>query len=260
MDLILNSLPPAVLASLVAAFVATLGLVAVLVRDGWAERNQVYFTAFAAGILMTTALTLFPEALGASPNAPFFALAGYMALYGINLFSRLTPALALTPLIAIGLHSFIDGFEYGILYTHDLHVGIIASVGLIAHEFAEGVILFSLMRASGAGRAWSLIGSFLGAAVATPVGAVASQSVLASATPEAVGMMLAAASGALLYLGATHLPMHLIRATRSTAVAAYVAGVLLAVVLSFAHGEQHDAAHHHDDGHADAQDDEHDGH
>ncbi len=245
MQQVLNTVPPAVWASLIAALVATLGLAAVLVRDGWAQRNQIYFTAFAAGILITTALMLFPEALASTQWAPLLALAGYASLYGLNLLTKMSRGAAITPLLAIGLHSFIDGFEYGILFDHGFQTGLIASIGLIAHEFAEGVILFALMRAGGAGVGWSMLGAFFGAALTTPLGAVASQSVLADASPQTIGMLLAAACGALLYLGATHLPMHINRSMRINAVIPYLAGIALAVGLSLVHTHDH-GAHDHD--------------
>ncbi|WOI53743.1 ZIP family metal transporter [Parvularcula sp. LCG005] len=230
-----STLPPAVVASLVAALVATLGLVTVLLRDEWATRNRVLFTAFAAGVLVTTALTLFPEALEATASAPLYALLGYLGLYGINLFFTRTGGAIIAPLIAIGLHSYIDGFEYGILFDHDISLGWTASFGLIAHEFAEGVILYSVLRAAGVGTVGAMIGSFIGAAVTTPVGAITSQVVLDGSSPETVGMLLAVASGALLYLGATHLPGHIQQERRPLAVVFYLVGAVLAMGLSFGH-------------------------
>lgn len=247
MDLFGFTISQAVLASLIAAAVATLGLLTVIVRDHWARRNRIYFTAFAAGILVTTALTLFPEALEATANAPIFALAGYLSLYAINVMFKRQAGAIVAPMVAIGLHSFVDGFEYGILFDHDAFVGWIASIGLIAHEFAEGVILYSVLRLAKIGRSWSFFGAFVGAALTTPLGAVASELILPSMDAESVGMLLAAASGALLYLGATHLPTHIHRGRKPLAVIAYIVGVALALALSAFHGE-HEHTHHSDQG------------
>lgn len=257
MGFFIHTIPPAVLASLLAAFVATLGLLVVLVRDEWARRNQVYFTAFAAGVLLTTSLMLFPDALTAVTGAPFAALAGYLLLYGINSLVRTAHGAVLVPLFAIGLHSFLDGFEYGVLFNYDLMLGWIASTGLIAHEFAEGVILYAVLRTAGANMSASLLGAFVGAALTTPAGAIVSQGVLLNASPVLVAYLLAAASGALLYVGATHLPSQLRDAPlgrRVTAILTYSAGVALALVLSVihietVHGHDHDHDHSHDHDH-----------
>lgn len=228
--------PPAIVASLIAAAVATFGVVVVVLRDEWATRHQVHFTAFAAGILVTTALMLFPEAVKATRWAPFFVLAGYLLLYGINVIFRTANGTSvLTPLLAIGLHSFIDGFEYGILFDHDIHMGVVASIGLITHEFAEGVILFAVLRAAGVGVFGAFIGSFLGAAVTTPAGAVTSQMLIGMVTPEVIGATLSMAAGALLYVGATHLPTHLTKGSKSLVALFYILGVALSLMLSMSH-------------------------
>ncbi|WP_370339238.1 ZIP family metal transporter [Parvularcula marina] len=246
----LESLPLAVLASLVAAGVATLGLVIVSINDAWAMRNRVHFAAFASGILVTTALLLLPSAFKAHPNAPFVALAGYLLLFGVNaLFRQGKGLMVIAPLFAIGIHSFLDGFEYGILFDHDPFVGWVASIGLITHEFAEAVILYAVLRTGGANALVSWLGGFIGAAITTPLGAVVSLEVLDGMSQPDFGLFLAAAAGALLYVGATHLPTHVIDGIRARVLIAYLLGVLLAFGLSFGHDhieEPHDASMGHE--------------
>ena len=245
---ILSVLPAAVLASLAAAMIASLGLVAAVLRTGWAERNAAYFTAFAAGILVTTALTLLPSAAQANALAPFAALGGYLALYATGLLAQRTGA-AIAPMVAIGLHSFADGVEYGVLFEHDAYVGLVASSGLIAHEFAEGVVLFAALRLAGLRVGSALLGAFLGAAVTTPLGAVASQPILAALDPSQMGLLLAGTAGALLYVGATHLPAHLKGRPRLPVAGAYVGGVALSLGLAVLHGGLHHGHDHDADGH-----------
>jgi zinc transporter ZupT len=224
--------PLAVQASLLAAIVATIGLVTVLAHDRWARHNQIYFTAFAAGILVTTALFLFPKALAINDRAPLLALAGYLILYGINTVSASARGAMFVPLFAIGVHSFIDGLEYGVLFEHDEGFGWIASIGLISHEFAEGVILYALLRAAKVGTGTAVVAAFFGAALTTPLGALASQPLLAHASEDQVGMLLAAAAGALLYLGATHLPVQLSGQRRDRMLVVYLIGVTVSLVLA----------------------------
>ena len=234
------TIPAAVLASLVAALIATLGLAVVARREAWARANAPFFTAFAAGVLVTTALTLFPEALAATEHAPMAALVGYLLLYGLNLLFKEGGA-ATAAFAAIALHSFLDGIEYGVLFDHDGYTGLIASLGLIAHEFAEGVILFAVLRTAGLRTATALIGAFVGAAVTTPLGALASQPLLDSLSAEGMGLLLAGAAGALLYVGATHLPIHLAQGGRRGLISVYLIGVGVALGLHVLHPE--DAAH-----------------
>ncbi|MBB4658743.1 ZIP family metal transporter [Parvularcula dongshanensis] len=231
------TVPPAVWASLIAAALATLGLVAAALRSDWAVRQSPYFTTFAAGVLVTTALMLLPAAATLSTSAPFAALAGYLLLYGVNLSFKETVGAALAPLLAIGLHSFFDGIEYGVLFAHDEHMGAVASVGLVAHEFAEGVVLFAVLRAAGLRLSRALLGAFLGAAATTPVGAIASQGLLAVLPVSGLGLLLAGAAGALLYVGATHLPGHLGHKTKPALVATYLFGVAVALAFSFGHAD-----------------------
>lgn len=251
---------PALIASLIAAFMATLGLFCVWLNASFAEKYSGYFSAFAAGVLVMTALRLFPEGLAMTADAPYWALGGYLFLYMINALLRHDPnaGVAVAPLLGIGLHSFLDGIEYGILYQHDLFIGLMASIGLILHEFAEGMILFAILRASGMKPGLAIIVAFFGAALTTPVGAIISVEYLHDAAPDILGILVSIASGALLYVGATHLTVHITNTNRFASVIVYVLGVIIAMGLSFAH---HDLHYDADgvQGAADDHDHEHDG-
>ncbi|NHK28713.1 ZIP family metal transporter [Parvularcula flava] len=235
---------PALIASLIAALVATLGLFCVWLNASFAEKYSGYFSAFAAGVLVMTALRLFPEGLAMTDKAPYWALGGYLSLYMINALLRHEPnaGIAVAPLLGIGLHSFLDGIEYGILYEHDIFIGLMASMGLILHEFAEGMILFAILRGSGMKPGLAVIVAFFGAALTTPVGAIISVEYLNDASPDILGILVSIASGALLYVGATHLTVHITNTNRFASVIVYVLGVIVAMGLSFAHHDLHDGA------------------
>ncbi|GGC95440.1 hypothetical protein GCM10011342_00290 [Aquisalinus flavus] len=236
------------IASLIAALMATLGLVCVWLNESFADKYSGYFSAFAAGVLVMTALRLFPEGLAMTANAPYWALGGYLSLYMINALLRHEPnaGVAIAPLLGIGLHSFLDGIEYGILYEHDIFIGMMASIGLILHEFAEGMILFAILRGSGMKPSIAVIVAFFGAALTTPLGALISVEYLHDAPPDVLGILVSVAAGALLYVGATHLTVHITNTNRFAAVIVYVLGVILAMGLSFAHHDLHDDGHAHD--------------
>ena len=122
--------------------------------------------------LITTAISLVPEAVEVCAQAGWFMLGGYMLLYLITFSFRNDAPLGLiwAPVIGIGFHSFIDGLQYGVLYEIDTQTGMAASAGLIAHEFAEGVILFSILQRAGLSNRVAFLGGFVGAALTTPLG------------------------------------------------------------------------------------------
>ena len=250
---VFEGLEPAVTVSLVAALIATFGLVAALTNSKWSEKYSVYFSAFAAGVLITTALRLIPEGLETTPYAPFLVPVGYVGFYIFNALlggHQGGQGKFLAPLFAIGFHSFIDGLEYGILFEHDAFIGLLASVGLILHEFAEGVILFVLLRQAGLGNLNAFFWAFLGAALTTPAGAVVAVGSLQYADFATLGILISVAAGALLYVGATHLAGHMKAQERRATLLPFCAGVVVALVLSLAHYGMEEGHPSHSDHHA----------
>ena len=55
------------------------------------------------------------------------------------------------------LFSFVDGLEYPMLSACELLTGLLAASGLILHEFAEGVIVFAVLRTLGMGSAGAAV-------------------------------------------------------------------------------------------------------
>ena len=242
------TLAPAIAASLIAAAVSTLGLLTIWRQRAWAEANSAHFAAFASGVLIASTLTqLMPEAIEHSENAPFFILGGYFGLYVLRVLlsgdqppSNL-PALAaaLVPLIGIGIHSFVDGAVYSVSYSVDVLTGSLAAFGLIVHEFAEAVILFTLLQRSGLRAAPAFALAFLGAALTTPAGAILSITYIESLSEPVLGMLVATAAGALFYVGATHLFVHLTQDRPLRTLPAFVLGVGLAIMVVLAGGHDH---------------------
>ncbi|MGV6801715.1 MAG: ZIP family metal transporter [bacterium] len=205
----------------------------VALNQSLAQRHAGKFAALAAGILITTAFKLLPEALETFADAPYYALAGYVFLLLTNLvFGSDQKGLAIfAPVIAIGLHSFIDGLEYGILFAYDFSIASVTSLGLVIHEFAEGVILFMLLLRGGAGKFFGFILAFIGAALTTPLGAVISVSMVDSMDDAMLGKLLSIAAGALIYVGATHLVQHM--RDPDTGRVSAISFLLLGIFLAF---------------------------
>ncbi|WP_306251261.1 ZIP family metal transporter [Parvularcula sp. IMCC14364] len=240
----------ALLASSLAALVATTGLLVVVFKADFAERFSPYLASLAAGFLVATAAFLFPEAIAKIDFAPVYVLLGYVMLFGLNnLFDNENSSGRLwLPFIAIGLHSFIDGVEYGVLFGFDIFAALIASSGLILHEFAEAVVLYMLMRRAGLGKWTAFFLAFLGAAVTTPAGTIVANSFLEDLDAAYFGIVTSIAVGALLYVGTTHLTDHIKDASnRKLSMVLYLVGLMVAGALSLTHfhGSEHDDHDHH---------------
>jgi len=261
--------PPALLASLLAAGMASVGIVFVTLRPILAERYRPFFAALASGVLLSTAIFILPEAFGGSRYAPLATLVGYFTLFLLSRASRgRTAGRATTAFLAIAAHSTIDGFEYGILFEADTVAGILGAGGLILHEFSEGVILFLILRAVGI-RSWlAILLALLGAAVTTPLGTFASLAFIPNLSPDSFSIALGFAAGALLFVGASQLPEEFGELDFRSSVAAYAFGAVLGVFLMWStHGHhehdhagdvEHDRQHDRDHDHEDEHDDDHD--
>jgi ZIP family zinc transporter len=246
----LGAFPMALAASLVAAAMAAVGIIAVSLREEWAQANRSYFAALASGVLLSTALFILPEAFAGSELAPMAALAGYFTLFVLGRFARRPEGRAIAAFFAIAAHSTIDGMEYGLLFAANDTAGFLGAGGLILHEFAEGVLLYLILHMAGVPRVLAVVLSLLGAAVTTPLGALATTAMLPNLGPAEFSIALAFAAGALLFVGASQLPEEFGDLSFRSAVATYAFGAAIALVLMWSAHQAHPGGDHdHDDHH-----------
>ncbi len=244
---------PAIIASLIAAAVTTIGIAAVWAFRDWATRSDALLSAFAAGILLASALVhVIPESNALNPQAPLYVLLGFVALFVLNKTAGhhhpsdqvLPPRAIIAPFLGIAFHSFVDGMVYATAFSVDFVMGVSAASGLIIHEFSEGLVLFVLVRSAGASPSVSFVLAFLGAALTTPLGATSSLYAIQSLTPEHLGILLGLSGGALLYVSTVHLTERFVRAKGFLPLGGFAAGIAVAFVMLSSHG------HHDDHGHA----------
>lgn len=240
--------PPALLASVVAAVVASFGILAVGLRPAAAEKYRPVLAALAAGVLLGTAMFILPEAFAGSDFAPLAALAGFFLLFILGRFARRPQGRALMAFIAIAAHSTIDGMEYGLLFASSPMAGMLGSIGLIIHEFSEGIILFLILRGANVPKTWAFIAALFGAALTTPMGTLATLTILPDLAPDQLALGLGFAAGALLFVGASQLPEEFGELDYRSAILAYVFGAILATFLMWTthSGHSHAAGHDHD--------------
>jgi ZIP family zinc transporter len=195
------------------------------------------FMAFAAGVLVATALAdLLPEAgdlIGAAnPALPgIAALVGFLAFSAIEAFvhrqtwehqhnrsaSELDPevphehpesfsrgrgALGMVGPASLIVHSTLDGLAIGLAFRADASVGLLVALAVLAHDFADGMNVVTLTLAGGHQSGWARVLLLLDA-LAPPVGAAIGS--LVNLQSAALGYLLAGFSGVFLAIGAGHL-------------------------------------------------------
>lgn len=227
--------------SMVACAVTTLGIVVISQYRDWSRERSAYFVSFAAGVLITVSfMQIIPESIDMSRRAPLFILAGFLGLYVLNHSVHLylcdehgcaDRALGIIPMIGIGLHSLIDGAIYSITFNVSIFTGLLAAIGMVFHEFPEGVITFVLLERGGFTQGRAVLYAFLAAALSTPLGALISYPFISRMDEPTLGPLLALAAGALVYVGATHLLPEVAERNRRFTLLTLAAGVLVGVVI-----------------------------
>jgi len=231
----------ALAASLLAGMATTGGILTIRRFETWARRNTTYFACFAAGVLIAVSLLhLVPKSISLSEQAPIYLFAGYVLMH---LFHRLLTgvvcdkgeaadyALGLVPLAGIGFHSFIDGVIYSVSFSVGTLTGGLVALGMVLHEFPEGIITYALLTRSGFSQRRSFLLAFLAAAATTPLGTLVSFPFIARIDDQVLGALLAVSSGALLYVGATHLLPRAETEPRRLGILAFAAGSVLAFAI-----------------------------
>lgn len=233
-------------AGFVAASVTGAGIMAIRQYEEWALKNAMYFSAFAAGVLISVSfLHIVPKSIELYAGAPVFLLVGYFAMHLLNRFvsayvcdwpATAKYAIGLVPLIGISVHSFIDGIIYSVTFTISTATGFLAAIGMILHEFPEGVFTYVLLLKSGIAEKRALLLALLGASLTTPLGVLVSFPFIALIEPSTIAAMLALSAGALIYVGATHLLPSAEREAGQYSILALMSGMLVAVGIVITHG------------------------
>lgn len=239
-----SSLQAPLFFGLIAAFVTTIGLVIVAQRAPWSERHASMFGLAAAGMLATLAfLHIIPEAFHLSQQAPIWLATGFFGgLLLHNAVALLFPErpgrkpvnIALTPIIAIAFHSFIDGVIYSVTFATSFESGVYASLGLILHEFPEGVIAFAILKRAGVSNMKAFWFAFLAAAATTPFGVVVSAPVMFTLDEQTLGALFAMSAGLLIFVATGPLMAPLKEMKPARGLGAVAAGVAAAMLLVFA--------------------------
>jgi zinc transporter ZupT len=230
-----------ILASSTACAVTSIGIYVIGQFEEWGRRNMIYFMSFAAGVLVSVSfIHIVPESFQMHSEAPIFFLAGFLALYLLNRCLRLyicddyacgSYTLGIIPMVGIGFHSFIDGIIYSVTFNVSIFMGALAAIGMILHEFPEGIVTFLLLERSGFGKKRAALYAFLAAAISTPLGTLVSYPFVAEVKRSTLGILLALSAGALVYVGASHLLPEVEKENKRYSLIALMVGVLVAAII-----------------------------
>jgi len=115
-----------------------------------------------------------------------------------------------------------------------IFTGVLTATGMVLHEFPEGIITYLLLIRGGFNEKTSLILAFLAAALTTPLEMLVSYPYISQIDKPVLGALLAFSSGALVYVGATHLLPRAETEHKKYSLFALGAGILvaLAIILS----------------------------
>lgn len=238
-----NTFLAVLLAGGLSAVVTSIGIYVIVRFSAWGNRNAAYFMSFAAGVLMTTSLMhILPEAYEMSPQAPVWVLVGFMALYisnrildryGLHGHGGQDISIGVIPMIGIGIHSFIDGVIHSVTFNVSIFTGVLAAIGMVLHEFPEGIVTYLLLARGGFTRKKAVIWALIAAGLTTPLGTLVSYPFIYTIERSTLGLMLAFSSGALVYVGATHLLPAVEKENRPNTLWSMLAGIGLALVIVF---------------------------
>lgn len=139
--------------------------------------------------------------------------------------------IGVVPMLGIGFHSLIDGFIYSIAFTVSILTGYLATLGMVLHEFPEGIITYLLLVRSGFSERKAAALAFAAAAATTPVGMLVSYPLISRIDRQTLGALLALSAGALIYVGATHLLPRAEQEKKRYSLVALAGGVLVAAII-----------------------------
>jgi zinc and cadmium transporter len=235
-----------ILASFLACAVTTIGIYVISKYERWGREHSAYFMSFAAGVLISVSfMHIIPKSFQMNDAAPVFLLVGFL---GIHLSNRLVKlyvcneyecedyAVGIIPMLGIGFHSFIDGVIYSVTFNVSILTGALAAIGMVLHEFPEGIVTFVLLERGGFSQEKSGLYAFLAAALSTPLGALVSYPFINRINQATLGIWLAISAGALVYVGASHLLPAVEQEQRRHSILALAAGVLVAVGIVLSKG------------------------
>jgi zinc and cadmium transporter len=107
-------------------------------------------------------------------------------------------ALGLLSLLGIGFLSYLDGVTYyAISSSVSTFTGALVALGMVVHEFAEGVVTYALLLRGGFSERRSFLLAFAAGDVSTPLGTLTSFAFVSHISEPVLGLLLSLSAGTL---------------------------------------------------------------
>ena len=228
------------------------GMAMVLIWENWSRRYSAVLVSFSAGVLLGVGfLHILPESMELTTRAPLFILLAFILFYffehhllihagheeqhHVNLeiadchdgcCTRPHP-MGWVAFVGMGLHSLIDGVIIGTGFEVSQNLGLLAALGVIAHEVPEGIAMIAILLHYGWQRKRAIqLTAFV--ALATPVAAFLTFALVNDLSRQLLGDLLAVAGGSFIYIAASDLIPESHRSRGLSATIALCGGILLA--------------------------------
>lgn len=223
--------------SIGAMIVNSIGIWFVYKNIKWAEKTKEYFMCFAAGVLIASPLIMaFPQAIAKNSYAGFAALIGFLFMFFSNKLIKYKTkqkelAFGITAIEGIAIHSLVDGIIYSVTFSVSMITGVLTGIGLVVHEFAEGVIVFSVLIKSGINKKKAFLYAFLVAGMTTPIGAFIAYPLVSKLDSSKLGIALGFVAGVLIYVSSSHLLPEAREYEKKHSSWAFLLGIILALFI-----------------------------
>jgi zinc transporter ZupT len=192
-----------------------------------------------AGILLAVALTeILPEAWLLDGVATGWAAVGaFLLLFALGNYAMIDSCgeymedcrvhyLGWTAMLALSLHSFLDGFNLAVAFDAGAKAGVAVGLALALHKIADGFTLVSLFHQAKFSRRKTLRPLVL-VALATPLGAWLCAGASLSAMPAVLeASLLGFAAGSFIYVAAADILPRMHRGGDKGAVGYFAAGLV----------------------------------
>jgi len=228
------------------------GMIMVLARENWSRRYSAVLVSFSAGVLLGVGvLHILPESMELTASAPLWILLAFVLFYFFEHHLMIHAGheeqhhthlevadchdecclrphpMGLMAFIGMGLHSLIDGVIIGTGFEVSSDMGLLAALGVIAHEVPEGIAMIAILLHYGWERRKAIqLTSFV--ALATPLAAIMTFALVSNVSRSLLGALLAGAGGSFVYIAASDLIPESHRSRGLSATLALCSGILLA--------------------------------
>ncbi len=211
-----------VLSTFLVSALSVVGVVTLFLKEKLLKKILLVLVAFSAGALMGGAfLDLIPEAIEKQPmyNPFLLVLGGFSAFFLLGKIlhwhqhghaqhrglhqKQTVHAFVYLNLIGDGVHNFIDGVILAASYVTNIHLGIVTTIAIAAHEIPQELGDFGVLVYGGLNKWRALFLNFLSAVFAMVGGIVGY--LLSTRLESFVAFLLPVAAGGFIYIAASDL-------------------------------------------------------